>query len=196
MYPLFESIKIEGGKAPYLSWHQERINRSYPQLFGSNNPFLLEKLLRIPEAVKNGLFKARFVYSEKEYYWEFHPYSPKKIKRLKRVEANDLDYSLKYQDRKALQSLLEGRKKKTEVIILKNDFVTDSTYSNLIFRSGESWYTSNTPLLEGTCRARLLSEGKITSIPIRKEDLSQFEAAKLINAMLEMEETKEIPISF
>jgi len=196
MYPLFESIKIEDGQAPHLSWHQERVNRSYPQLFDSANPFLLEELLRIPEAVKSGLFKARFVYAEKEYYWEFHPYSPKKIKRLKLVEANDLDYSLKYQDRKALNELLEGKKKKTEVIILKNGFVTDSSYSNLVFRSGKSWFTSDTPLLEGTCRARLLSEGKIESINIRKEDLSQFEAAKLINAMLDISETKEIPLFF
>ncbi|MEL6254585.1 MAG: aminotransferase class IV [Bacteroidota bacterium] len=196
MYPLFESIKIEAGTAPHLSWHQERVNRSYPQLFGGKNPFLLEEILRIPEAVKEGLFKARFVYSDQEYYWEFHPYSPKKVKRLKLVEANELDYSLKYQDRKALKNLLEGKKKKTEVIILKNGFVTDSTYSNLIFRSGKSWYTSDTPLLEGTCRARLLAEKKIQSITIRKEDLSEFESAKLINAMVGIKESKEIPIFF
>lgn len=195
MYPLFESIKIENGQAPHLSWHQERVNRSYPLLFGSNNPFLLEELLRIPAAVLEGLYKARFVYSDKEYYWEFHPYSPKKINRLKWVEANELEYSLKFQDRKALNDLLLGTGEKEEIIILKKGFVTDSSYSNLVFRSGESWYTSDTPLLEGTCRARLLSEEKITSIPIRKEDLAQFEAAKLINAMLDLEDTMEISLS-
>ncbi|MDW3648850.1 MAG: aminotransferase class IV [Bacteroidia bacterium] len=195
MYPLFESIKIEAGKAPYLSWHQERVNCSYPQLFGAQNPFELEKLIRIPAAVKEGLFKARFVYDEKEYYWEFHPYSPKKIHSLKTVEANTLEYSLKYQERTALKNLLIDTKEGEEIIILKGGFVTDSSYSNLIFRSGESWYTSDTPLLEGTCRARLLAERKIESVSIRKEDLGQFEAAKLINAMLDMSETKEIALS-
>ena len=192
MYPLFESIKIENGQAPHLSWHQERVNRSYPQLFKGKNPFLLEELLRIPGAVKEGLFKARFVYAEKEFYWEFHPYSPKKILALTIVEAHDLDYSLKYQDRTALNKLLAGTKAGEEIIILKQGFITDSSYSNLIFRSGQSWYTPDTPLLEGSCRARLLAKGTIESIRIRKDDLPEFESAKLINAMLDIDDTDEI----
>lgn len=193
MFPLFESIKIIEGQALHLSWHQERLNRSYFQLFGKESPFLLEKQLQVPLEAQSGIVKARFVYGKEKHYWEFHSYQPKEIYSLKVVTANKIDYGLKYADRKALNTLLSKTEAHQEIIIVKNGFVSDSSYSNLIFKSGETWFTPDTPLLAGTCRARLVSEQKITAIPIKKEDISSFSAVKLINAMLGPEDTFEIP---
>lgn len=195
MFPLFESIKIKDGQALHLSWHQERLNRSYFQLFGKKHPFFLEQLIQVPADAQSGTFKARFVYGESQSYWEYHSYQPKEITSLKLVVADTLDYSLKYSDRKALNILSAQTEKKQGIIILKNGYITDSSYSNLIFKSGETWFTPDTPLLAGTCRARLLAEQKITATPIKQADISSFSAVKLINAMLEPSDTPAIPIS-
>jgi 4-amino-4-deoxychorismate lyase len=43
-----------------------------------------------------------------------------------------------------------------DIIIVRNGFVTDASYANLIFRKGDEWFTPATFLLAGTMRAFLL----------------------------------------
>jgi 4-amino-4-deoxychorismate lyase len=66
--------------------------------------------------------------------------------------------------------------------------------SNLVFFDGTRWLTPSTPLLPGTCRERLLSDGKISERRIRQEDLYLYQGVKLINAMRELDEEEFIPI--
>ena len=66
--------------------------------------------------------------------------------------------------------------------------VTDSSYANLVFSDGVKWYTSTSFLLNGTCRQRLLKEGKIEERPIFQKDIPSFGYIGLINAMLDLGE--------
>jgi len=72
--------------------------------------------------------------------------------------------------------------------------VTDSSYANIIFFDGRQWLTPSTYLLNGTCRQRLLKEGKIKEAPIHYTDIHQFEQIGFINAMLDIGELS-LPIS-
>ena len=87
-----------------------------------------------------------------------------------------------------------SKRKFGEVIFLKNGKVTDSSYANIIFFDGKQWLTPSTFLLNGTCRQRLLNEGKITESPIHYTDIRDFQQIGFINAMLDMGEFN-LPIS-
>jgi 4-amino-4-deoxychorismate lyase len=88
----------------------------------------------------------------------------------------------------------QQRGKSDDIIIVRNGFVTDASYANLIFRKGNEWFTPTTYLLAGTMRAFLLDSNRIKSTEICAEDLVNYESCKLINAMLDMN-SQEIPIS-
>ena len=85
-----------------------------------------------------------------------------------------------------MKELKKGLKENEDIIIVKNGFVTDSSFSNLIFFDGKEWYTPSTPLLKGTTRARLLNEKKITERVIKIEDIKNYKSISLINAFNEI----------
>ena len=64
--------------------------------------------------------------------------------------------------------------------------MTDCSNGNLAFRKGAQWFTSNTPLLQGTQREYLLQSGQLQEIEIRQEQLEQFEEIRVINALNEL----------
>ena len=78
---------------------------------------------------------------------------------------------------------------------MKNGFITDTTFSNIVFYDGMQWITPDTYLLNGTQRQRLLREGRIVSREVRVGDLSRFITAKPINSMLDFDTTPEISIA-
>jgi 4-amino-4-deoxychorismate lyase len=80
------------------------------------------------------------------------------------------------------------------VLIIKNDFITDTSYSNIVFWNGAQWITPDTFLLAGTQRTRLLEEGIILEKKIRAQDLPKYSHARLINSMLDFETTPNILI--
>lgn len=83
-----------------------------------------------------------------------------------------------------------------DILIIKNKRITDTSIANIVFYNGNRWITPSQPLLEGTCRARLLSEGGIEVDEIMMNDIKLFSQFKLINAMNEFDsqESYEIKI--
>ena len=108
------------------------------------------------------------------------------IQSLRLVPTNDLDYTNKYTEREKLDALFALREGCDDVLIIRNGWITDSYYANVVFFDGKDWWTPELPLLEGTCRARLLANGIIKTIPLQVEDLKNFLGIKLINAMRDM----------
>ena len=92
-------------------------------------------------------------------------------------------------------SYLKDAVNEDEIIIVQNGQITDTSYSNLVFFDGEKWITPTTYLLNGTMRQSLLQTKQIIEKPIQVEDLNRFESFKLINAMMDLEESPELPIS-
>ncbi len=75
---------------------------------------------------------------------------------------------------------------------MKNGFVTDTSYANIVFWDGGKWITPTSPLLHGTARDRLLDSNQITEAEIAIDDLKNYSKAKIINAMIDMDEGYDI----
>lgn len=184
MSRLIESIRLENGAFHRLHYHQARVNRAMTELHPSVAPINLLEYLSKSEHPKSGIFKARVIYEHQIKTVEFIAYEVKPIQSLKVVYDHTIDYAYKYEDRSRINSLFEQRQYCDDILIVKNGFITDSSYSNIIFYDGFRWVTPNAPLLRGTMRQFLLDTAEIKQEPITIQDISSFKSFRLINAML------------
>ncbi len=176
-----ETILVKAGRARNLSYHQQRIDRTF-RCFFSVRPFRLESLLRtLPD---EGTYRCRLTYSKTVESLEFIPYSPVKKSKLLALES-DLNYNYKFQERGRLQSLLENAQKSgcDDALIVRNGLVTDTTIANIAFFDGRRWITPTLPLLRGTARARLLEARVIVPGRIGIEEVGRFSHFALMNAL-------------
>ena len=182
-----ESIKLLNGDVYHLAYHQERVCRTFSHFFPSEKVLSLQEIISKIALPAIGKYKIRIVYSKDNLIVEIHPYHIKPINTIKCVNADEYDYSYKFLNREFLNTLKQTSGA-DEVIFLKNGKVTDSSYANIIFFDGKQWLTPSFFLLNGTCRQRLLNEGKITEVPIHYTDIQNFEQIGFINAMLDIGE--------
>jgi 4-amino-4-deoxychorismate lyase len=184
---LIESIKLLDGKFCNLFYHEQRMIRSLNQLCGIHDEINLEDFLRNLNHPQQGLYKCRIVYDENSWEVEFHPYVAKPVNTLKIIEHDRISYEYKYTDRKTIDRLFSLRKECDDILIVKRGHVTDASYSNIIFKKADKWYTPWSALLKGTQRQKLIDQNKIVEEEIRLEDIASFDTFKLINAMLEFD---------
>lgn len=190
-----ETIRLENGKFKHLPYHQNRFDRTRQHFFMDAEPISLAKSLEVPPGLKRGLFKVRVLYQGDIESVSFHPYQIKPVKALKLVNADDVEYDFKYVDRSAINSLYAQKGACDDILLVKHGQVTDTSYANIILSDREYWYTPASPLMPGTCRARLLEEGKIIAADIHVKNLKDFQEIRLINAMMSFEEGPRISIS-
>ncbi len=183
---LLETIKCRDGKLYNLEFHQSRLDVTRMKFFPNLEKLKLTDIIQIPEECKTGLFRCRVLYSETVEQVEFIPYEFREIRSLKLVEDNNIMYHSKYSDRTALQQLFEKRGNCDDILIVKNGCITDSFTANAIFFDGKKWWTPDTPLLPGTQRAHLITDGKISVCRITIDDLPKYKKIGLINAMQDM----------
>jgi 4-amino-4-deoxychorismate lyase len=191
---LFETIRLEDGKFHNLEFHNQRLNNSRKIFFSCASPILLEDFLEVPSGFEKGLFKCKLIYGERIDDIRFESYIPRPVASLRLVEDNLISYLYKFTDRTNLNSLFAKRGHCDDILIVKNGLLTDTSFSNVIFRRGMKWFTPAQPLLGGTMRAYLLSNKKIMEEEFSVNDLQKFETASLINAMLPFGVAREIPI--
>ena len=190
---LFESICVLNGRVLNPKWHELRYHSAYSKLFGESPKKSLLAGLQIPIESQTGKVKLKIIYGQNQKEFSFQRYKTQKIERLKVVHHNKLDYSLKFSERQTLNELFTLKENCDDVLIVKNGEITDTSYGNVIFFDGTNWVTPKNPLLKGTCRARLISDGKVSEQVIRVEDLKSLKVVKVINAMRDLEQ-KMIPI--
>lgn len=181
---LIESIRLENGRFHRLQYHQARVNRAWSELYQATNPINLSEHLLKAQHPKIGLFKCRVLYDMSIQSVEYIPYESKNTKTLKVVYDNEIEYAHKFEDRSQINALFEQRQFCDDILIVKNGFVTDSSYSNIIFFDGYQWITPDTPLLRGTMRQMLLDAAEIKAGPITVQDIPSFKSFRLINALL------------
>ncbi len=186
MYPLFESLCVKNGRVLHGEWHQLRFQKAYQNFFGRQPTFNLLDPIDLPQIFCHGMVKLKISYNETGRQLDFQHYHMQQIQSVRLVPTNDLDYTNKYTERKKLDALFALREGCDDVLIIRNGWITDSYYANVVFFDGKDWWTPELPLLEGTCRARLLANGIIKTIPLQVEDLKNFLGIKLINAMRDM----------
>jgi 4-amino-4-deoxychorismate lyase len=186
-----ETMRIAGGAIVNLQGHAERMRATVREVYGHESELAQLADLALPD----GAEKCRIVYDETIRTVEFSGYTPRSISSLRLVEADaQLDYHLKYLDRTALTQLSAQRGGCDEVLIVKDGFVTDTSFSNVVFTDGKRFVTPDTYLLPGTMRAMLLRSGAIVEAPVRVEDIGSFTHVSLINAMLPMDRGAWIPV--
>lgn len=194
MSRFIESICILDGKIRNLAFHQARMNRSRYKLSGIDEEIDLEKFIISSQIPSIGKYKCRIVYNEKIESIEFIPYKIRTIHSIKLVENNEIEYRYKFLDRQAFE-LLSDSVTEDEILIVQNGRITDTSYSNVIFFDGENWITPTTFLLNGTMRQHLLKSNQIIEKEIDASHLSDFISFKLINAMMDFNESRELDIS-
>ncbi|GAB2478031.1 aminotransferase class IV [Algoriphagus taiwanensis] len=188
MYPLFETLCLLEGQIRHAEWHERRFAHSYFREFGRLPSFSLLEGVCIPEEFQKGKNRLRILYNSEGTKAEIEPYQTAPLNRLRLIEAPEIDYSLKWRDRSALDQLKQQRGDADDVLILQHGAIRDTSYCNVVFFDGKDWLTPATPLLEGTARARLIAEGKIVPQELTLSDLPKMQGFRLINALREFEE--------
>jgi len=196
MYRFLESIRVENHRLQHLEWHTKRFNETRSAFFSGAAEMDLRDCLVLPENLDDAVYKCRIVYDEQIVEVTFIPYVPKRLQTLRLVTDDYADYSYKYENRAKLELLLTQRGDADDILIVRNQCITDTSYSNVAFFDGIHWYTPDTYLLNGTCRQRLLTEGILREKRITIHDLYLYEEIRPINAMLVLERTPSLRIMF
>lgn len=187
-----ETMRVVDGQIANLNAHLFRMRNTIIESFGANSDLPNLCSLVVPIDAK----KCRIVYDTQIQSIEFSDYEPRRVTSLKLVEASpELDYHLKYADRSDLLSLRERRADCDDILIVKNGYITDTSYSNVVFTDGNVFVTPNSFLLPGTMRSLLLQKGEIAEASITIEDIKNYTHVALINAMLPLHTVPFIPVS-
>ncbi|MBX2943850.1 MAG: aminotransferase class IV [Cyclobacteriaceae bacterium] len=191
---MIESIKLLDGIFYNLDYHERRMEASLKKIFGSRSLINLQNKLKGHNRPDTGLFKCRVLYDVNLFEVQYIAYQMASQRSLKIVVDNTIEYEHKYANRVNIERLFDKREACDDIIIVKNGFVTDSSYTNILFRQDNSWYTPENPLLRGVKREELLDRGLIKEREILLQDVTKYESIKLINAMRGLEQ-EEIGVS-
>ncbi|BEV05292.1 aminotransferase class IV [Chryseobacterium gambrini] len=193
MSQFIESIKVEDQEIFLLEFHQKRVDQTFAH-FGKEGTIDIAKIYKHLEHDEDGLFKLRIVYDlDKKIRTQMIPYAIPEIDDFQMVENNSYDYSFKFEDRKELEKM-KMKSKAEEIIIVKNNHITDTSYSNLLFLKGKDWFTPSTYLLNGVQRQNLLKHKKVKEAEITLQNIKQFSHFQIINAMNDFDENFIYPL--
>ena len=194
MSQFIESIKVEDQQIFLLDQHQKRVNETFAY-FGKEVSINLDEIFKSLEHDEDGLYKFKITYDlTGKYRTQMIPYAMSEIANFQLVENNSYDYSFKFEDRKELEKM-KILSKAAEIIIVKNNHITDSSYSNLLFKKGKDWFTPKTYLLNGVQRQYLLKTKKIKEADITLQNMSEYSHFQLINALNEIDDAYSYPIN-
>lgn len=193
MLQFIESIKVEDQKVFLLNRHQQRMTETFLH-FGKVCEINLQELFKELQHDENGLYKWRIVYDLNNVYKaQMLPYAISKLDDFELVTNDDLDYSFKYLDRKMLDSI-KLKSNASEIIIVKNNSITDTSFSNILFLKNKQWYTPSSYLLNGVQRQQLLESKKIKTADITLDNIKEYSHFQLINAMNDFDDMFIYPI--
>ncbi len=186
MCQFVETIKIFNKKIYNICYHNQRLNMTVKDNFKKLANIDLNKFIILPDDLDNDLYKCRVIYDSDIKLIEFVKYEKKIIRNLRIVKSDNIDYTYKSTNRYAINRLLKNKEECDDILIIKNDYITDTSYANVVFWDGYRWITPNTTLLKGTKRAYLLDNNKIFEADIKIEKIKEYQKIALINSMLEI----------
>lgn len=188
-----ETVCIENRKVQHLRAHTARMQQTAAH-FRFTAPTLPHLEALLPPELNEGKVKCSIIYHTAIERIRFDIYQPKQITTLKLVEASP-DYAYKFADRSALNNLLLQKGDCDEILICRDGFITDTSYSNVVFQKGSRFFTPHSYLLNGTKRQQLLRSGCISEREISTASLGAYDRVYLINAMLDIEDGISLPVS-
>lgn len=184
MYRFIETIRLEEGKPGDLTYHQVRMDRARSEFFKDSPKIDLEEFLHSCPMPSIGLHKVRLVYDREIQAVQISHYSAREIKKLKLVHTDTVSYAHKFEDRTELEKCYMQRGDCDDIIVVKDNHLTDASFANVVFKKNNRWFTPFTYLLNGTVRQQLLDQKIISEEDISTADLFKYEKVKLINSML------------
>ncbi|MEG0188050.1 aminotransferase class IV [Algoriella sp.] len=194
MFQFIESICCVNKELRNLDYHQARFDRTRSDNFNDIQPILLKEIIQFPTDLSDEKYKVRIVYDREIQRIEFQPYQIKPINSIKLFEIDPkINYTYKYVDRWFFEEYIKEAQT-DDLVLVKSNYITDCTYSNIVFFDGENWFTPRAVLLKGTMRESLLNEEKIKEKNIKVSDLANFQSFKRINAMMNLEESQGVSI--
>jgi len=183
-----EVLKVKNGVFINIQTQLERIYRTTLHFFSKPLTVNLTNNM-IPVDLQNELVKCRIVYSKEIISINFEVYKMRNIQSLALVENNTIEYSYKYKNRDEINELLSQHTDCDDILIVKNSLVTDTSYSNVVFKDFDGkLYTPESTLLAGTKRQKLLDKGIIYKKAISINDIKSYVGVYLINAMMDIED--------
>jgi 4-amino-4-deoxychorismate lyase len=193
---LLETIKVKNRQLINIAFHNSRMNQTRAALLGAAKRLDLLSIIQIPVDIDHSTYKCRVEYENEIERIEFIPYQQRHIQKLFIIHVTELEYSHKYADRKALNILKTTipDSENNDILIVKDGFITDTSFANIVFFNGTTWVTPDSPLLRGTKRAFYLENRIIEERTIKPANLNEFTKARIINAMIDLEESPDIYI--
>lgn len=186
-----ETICILNGKIQNINSHKKRMQET-ASYFNFTAPELPDIEALLTDGMHESKVKCRVCYHNDITSIEFERYVPKDIKSLRLINMFP-DYSFKFSNRKAIDDLLKFRDGCDDVLIVRNGLITDTSYSNVVLRKGNMYFTPNFPLLNGTKRRKLLEQKVIEEVEINVDNIRQYDRVWLINALLDIEDNVSLP---
>lgn len=194
MCQFIETIKVQDRELQNIDYHNKRFNQTLNAFWGSMDFIDLKKVIQVPGNLDNKVYKCRIVYSKTIRIIEFLPYKIRPVSSLTVVINDQIEYKFKYLDRSYFEKLLINVKT-DDILIVKNGYITDTSFSNIIFYDGVKWLTPNNPLLSGTKRNFLIDNNIIFSEELKFRNMKLFKKAKLINAMIDFDSSSSISMN-
>jgi len=192
-----ETLLIKNGEIQNLKYHLNRMEKTFKYFKWKINKLRIENgEWRINDElrIENGEWRIRITYNQYGIQKiETFPIKKRIFKKFKIVKI-DFDYKFKYKNRKQFSILNSQFSIYDELILVKNNLITDTTISNLAFFTGKEWITPKFPLLKGTKREELIQKNFLKEENIHTSDLKFFKKIALINAILGFFEIEDFDI--
>jgi 4-amino-4-deoxychorismate lyase len=172
----FETIKCHDYKVFNLSYHKKRILNT----IGLN--VNLQKYIYPPST---DLLKCKLLYTKNEILdVQFTKYIQKNIKSFMLVYNDEISYGRKQINRQEIDALLLQKKDCDEIMIIKNNLLTDTSIANIAIFYNNHWISPKIPLLKGTALSRLMDKNLLIKENITVKMLLNSSKIALLNAMI------------
>lgn len=188
----FETIKCENNRIFNLDYHNHRFNTTRKEIFGNDDFIDLKDFIKVPT---KELLKCKVNYAHSIIDIQFDKYKKRDIKKFKLVFDDAIEYKYKSSSRDNINQLFDKRDDCDEVIIVKNNLITDTSIANIAIMYNNIWLTPKTPLLIGTTRQRYIDKGVLQMADISVDMLLNAQKIALLNAMIDFDIVEDMIIN-
>lgn len=108
----------------------------------------------------------------------------KEIQSFKIVYDDSIVYNKKSITRDSINNLYNIKDDCDEIIIIKNNLITDTSIANIAIFLDNCWITPKKPLLVGTTMSRLIDNKKLKMVDISVNMLRKATKIATLNAMV------------
>lgn len=176
-------MAVENGKILNLEEHQIRIESTFKKYYPEYQAHQLQSINLSKLDTSNERQKLKLLYNHSTFQFLLSQIEKISFSKFYLIHLSYFQYNYKYSDRLIFKNLKQQLVSDEEIIMVINNEITDTSFSNLCFYDGSGWFTPSKTLLNGTMRSHLIKEKIIATNKIQVDDLVKFSKFKMINAL-------------